>query len=112
MMEKPGRVPGDPGSGDIWLRLGGPDPSQLRFPRRLPHVFQAFGFAITFWILVNGQQSDLVGFINQLLSIMDTLGAFLGTGIIFGMYSDVLWDYGQGTLSVDRTSAMVGIFAT
>ncbi|CAL8281705.1 unnamed protein product [Gadus morhua 'NCC'] len=44
--------------------------------------------------------------------LFQTLGAFLGAGIIFGVYSDALWDYGQGTPSVDRTNATAGIFAT
>ncbi|XP_059906330.1 aquaporin-3-like [Gadus macrocephalus] len=44
--------------------------------------------------------------------LFQTLGAFLGAGIIFGIYSDALWAYGQGTLSVDGTNATAGIFAT
>ncbi|CAL8387592.1 unnamed protein product [Boreogadus saida] len=121
-----GRVPGDPGSGDVWLRLCDPDALQRRFRRRLPHVYLAFGFAATLGILISGQVS--AGHLNPAVTfalcllgrepwrmfpvdfLFQMFGAFLGAKIIFGMYSDALWDYGQETLSVDGTNAM--IFAT
>ncbi|XP_051537304.1 aquaporin-3-like isoform X1 [Myxocyprinus asiaticus] len=88
----------------------------------------AFGFAATLGILVCGQISG--GHINPTVTfslcllgrepwrkfpvyfLSQTLGAFLGSGIIFGMYFDALWDYGQGSLVVIGDNATAGIFAT
>uniref|UniRef100_A0A8C8CJJ6 Aquaporin-3 n=1 Tax=Oncorhynchus tshawytscha TaxID=74940 RepID=A0A8C8CJJ6_ONCTS len=66
----------------------------------------AFGFAATLGILVSGQanRTPTVTFALCLLGrepwrkfpvffLFQTLGAFLGSGIIFGMYFDALWDY-------------------
>ncbi|XP_013992403.2 aquaporin-3b [Salmo salar] len=88
----------------------------------------AFGFAATLGILVSGQISG--GHLNPTVTfalcllgrepwrkfpvffLFQTIGAFLGAGIIFGMYFDALWDYGQGTLIVVGENATAGIFAT
>ncbi|CAB1332633.1 unnamed protein product [Coregonus sp. 'balchen'] len=88
----------------------------------------AFGFAATLGILVSGQVSG--GHLNPTVTfalcllgrepwrkfpvffLFQTLGAFLGSGIIFGMYFDALWDYGQGTMIVVGENATAGIFAT
>ncbi|KAI7795916.1 aquaporin-3b [Triplophysa rosa] len=88
----------------------------------------AFGFAATLGILICGQVSG--GHINPTVTFSlcllgrepwrkfpvyflgQTLGAFLGSGIIFGMYFDALWDYGQGSLVVVGDNATAGIFAT
>ncbi|GAA6219234.1 aquaporin-3-like [Lates japonicus] len=88
----------------------------------------AFGLAATLGILVSGQVSG--GHLNPavtftlcllgrepwrkfpLFFFFQTLGAFLGAAIIFGMYSDALWDFGHGKLIVIGKNATAGIFAT
>ncbi|XP_056586188.1 aquaporin-3b isoform X3 [Triplophysa dalaica] len=88
----------------------------------------AFGFAATLGILICGQVSG--GHINPTVTFSlcllgrepwrkfpvyflgQTLGAFLGSGIIFSMYFDAIWDYGQGSLVVVGDNATAGIFAT
>ncbi|XP_054468089.1 aquaporin-3-like [Anoplopoma fimbria] len=88
----------------------------------------AFGFAATLGILVSGQISG--GHLNPavtfslcllrrepwrkfpLFFFFQTLGAFLGAAVVFGMYIDALWDFGQGELIVVGTNATAGIFAT
>ncbi|XP_023279773.1 aquaporin-3-like [Seriola lalandi dorsalis] len=88
----------------------------------------AFGFAATLGILVSGQVSG--GHLNPavtftlcllgrepwrkfpLFFLFQTLGAFLGAAIVFGMYSDALWDFGKGELIVVGKNATAGIFAT
>ncbi|XP_056445159.1 aquaporin-3-like isoform X1 [Gadus chalcogrammus] len=95
---------------------------------RFLSVNLAFGVATTLGILISRQVSG--GHLNPTVTfalcllgrvpwrkfpvyfLFQTLGAFLGAGIIFGMYSDALWAYGQGTLSVEGTNATAGIFAT
>ncbi|XP_073727442.1 aquaporin-3b [Misgurnus anguillicaudatus] len=88
----------------------------------------AFGFAATLGILVCGQVSG--GHINPTVTfslcllgrepwkkfpvyfLAQTIGGFLGSGIIFGMYFDALWEYGEGSLIVVGDNATAGIFAT
>ncbi|CAL8387559.1 unnamed protein product [Boreogadus saida] len=63
------------------------------------------------------------GSVAQMLLSRGSHGAFLTVNLAFGFaamlgilfsgkVSDVQWDYGQGTLSVDGTNTTVGIFAT
>ncbi|KAG7498187.1 aquaporin-3-like [Solea senegalensis] len=88
----------------------------------------AFGFAVTLGILVSGQISG--GHLNPavtftlcllkrepwrkflLFFFFQTLGAFLGAAVVFGMYSDAFWDFGHGELIVVGENATAGIFAT
>uniref|UniRef100_A0A673Z249 Aquaporin 3a n=1 Tax=Salmo trutta TaxID=8032 RepID=A0A673Z249_SALTR len=72
----------------------------------------AFGFAATLGILVCGQVSG--GHLNPAFPVyfvFQTLGAFLGSGIIFGLYYDALLNY-AGELIVTGPNATAGIFAT
>ncbi|KAK6492342.1 aquaporin-3-like [Huso huso] len=86
----------------------------------------AFGFAATLGVLVSGQVSG--GHLNPALTfalcllgrepwrkmpvyfLAQTVGAFLGAGVIFGMYFDALWMFGNDNLLVSNGTA--GIFAT
>ncbi|KAL6470675.1 hypothetical protein MHYP_G00217940 [Metynnis hypsauchen] len=88
----------------------------------------AFGFAAMLGILVCGQVSG--GHLNPTVTfalcmlgrepwkkfpvyfLFQTLGAFLGSGIIFGMYFDALWEFCKGSLIVVGENATAGIFAT
>ncbi|KPP68012.1 aquaporin-3-like [Scleropages formosus] len=88
----------------------------------------AFGFAAMLGILVCGQISG--GHLNPTVTLAlcilgrepwrkfpifflsQTLGGFLGSGIIFGMYYDALTDYSQGVFKVSGENATASIFAT
>ncbi|XP_028851859.1 aquaporin-3a isoform X1 [Denticeps clupeoides] len=89
----------------------------------------AFGFAATLGILVCGQISG--GHLNPAVTfalcllgrdkwrkfpvyfLFQTLGAFLGAGIIYGLYFDALWNFaGIDGLVVDGNKSTAGIFAT
>ncbi|XP_074526180.1 aquaporin-3-like [Halichoeres trimaculatus] len=87
----------------------------------------AFGFAATLGILVCGQISG--GHLNPAVTfalcllgrerwrkfpmffLFQTIGAFFGAAIIFGMYYDALWDH-PGCFNVTGPKATAGIFAT
>ncbi|KAL4617454.1 aquaporin-3-like [Arapaima gigas] len=88
----------------------------------------AFGFAAMLGILVCGQVSG--GHLNPTVTLAlcilgrepwrkfpvfflsQTLGAFLGSGIVFGMYYDALREYSQGVFRVSGENATASIFAT
>ncbi|XP_072244225.1 aquaporin-3-like [Leuresthes tenuis] len=87
----------------------------------------AFGFAATLGILVCGQVSG--GHLNPAVTfalcllgrerwrkfptffLFQTIGAFFGAAIIFGMYYDALWDF-PGAFNMTGSKATAGIFAT
>ncbi|KAM4745453.1 aquaporin-3a [Anableps anableps] len=87
----------------------------------------AFGFAATLGILVCGQISG--GHLNPAVTfalcllgrerwrkfpmffLFQTIGAFFGAAVIFGMYYDALWDY-PGCFNITGETATAGIFAT
>ncbi|XP_026178122.1 aquaporin-3a [Mastacembelus armatus] len=87
----------------------------------------AFGFSATLGILVCGQVSG--GHLNPAVTLalcllgrerwrkfpmyflFQTIGAFFGSAIIFGMYYDALWDR-PGCFNVTGPGATAGIFAT
>nr|UDD66116.1 aquaporin 3 [Squalus acanthias] len=89
----------------------------------------AFGFAVMLGVLLAGQVSGAhlnpaVTFAMCLLarepwlkfplySLAQILGGFLGSGIIFGLYFDAMWDFsGQNKLLIYGPNATAGIFAT
>ncbi|NWX66620.1 AQP3 protein, partial [Promerops cafer] len=88
----------------------------------------AFGFAVTLGILIAGQVSGghlnpAVTFAMCLLArepwiklpvyaLAQTLGAFLGAGIVFGLYYDAIWAFDNNQLTVIGKNATAGIFAT
>ncbi|KAF3849377.1 hypothetical protein F7725_015874 [Dissostichus mawsoni] len=77
----------------------------------------------TFILVVSGHLNPAVTFSLCLLGrepwrkfplffFFQTLGAFLGAAVVFGMYFDALWDISQGELIVVGNNATAGIFAT
>lgn len=88
----------------------------------------AFGFAVTLAILVAGQVSGAhlnpaVTFAMCFLArepwiklpiytLAQTLGAFLGAGIVFGLYYDAIWAFAGNELVVSGPNGTAGIFAT
>ncbi|KAM8760355.1 aquaporin-3a [Acanthopagrus schlegelii] len=87
----------------------------------------AFGFAATLGILVCGQISG--GHLNPAVTfslcllgrehwrkfpmyfLFQTIGAFFGAAVIFGMYYDALWDF-PGCFNMTGDASTAGIFAT
>uniref|UniRef100_A0A3Q2P4M9 Aquaporin-3 n=1 Tax=Fundulus heteroclitus TaxID=8078 RepID=A0A3Q2P4M9_FUNHE len=87
----------------------------------------AFGFGATLGILVCGQVSG--GHLNPAVTfslcllgrerwrkfpmyfLFQTIGAFFGAAIIFGMYYDAFWDF-PGCFNVTGDSSTAGVFAT
>uniref|UniRef100_A0A0B8RSI8 Aquaporin-3 n=1 Tax=Philothamnus irregularis TaxID=1899461 RepID=A0A0B8RSI8_9SAUR len=88
----------------------------------------AFGFAVTLGILIAGQISG--GHLNPAVTfamcfmarepwiklpvytLAQTIGAFLGAGIVFGLYFDAIWAFGNNNLFVVGPNGTAGIFAT
>ncbi|KAM4809942.1 aquaporin-3 [Rhinophrynus dorsalis] len=88
----------------------------------------AFGFAVTLGILIAGQVSG--GHLNPavtfalcltakepwikfpIYTIAQTLGAFLGAGIVYGLYFDAIWFFANDQLYVTGPNGTAGIFAT
>ncbi|KAJ7335151.1 hypothetical protein JRQ81_013092 [Phrynocephalus forsythii] len=88
----------------------------------------AFGFAVTLGILIAGQVSGAhlnpaVTFAMCFLArepwiklpiytLAQTIGAFLGAGIVFGLYYDAIWAFAGDQLLVTGPNGTAGIFAT
>ncbi|XP_020652080.2 aquaporin-3 [Pogona vitticeps] len=88
----------------------------------------AFGFAVTLGILIAGQVSGAhlnpaVTFAMCVLArepwiklpiytLAQTIGAFLGAGIVFGLYYDAIWAFAGNQLLVTGANGTAGIFAT
>ncbi|XP_067887736.1 aquaporin-3-like isoform X1 [Heterodontus francisci] len=88
----------------------------------------AIGFAVALGILVTSKVSGAhlnpaVTFALCLLAcepwlkfpfffVAQTFGAFLGSGIMFGLYYDNLWHYGNKQLTVIGPNSTAGIFTT
>lgn len=88
----------------------------------------AFGFAVTLGILIAGQVSGAhlnpaVTFAMCFMArepwiklpvyaLAQTIGAFLGAGIVFGLYFDAIWAFGGNQLFVTGPNGTAGIFAT
>uniref|UniRef100_A0A8C5LQM9 Aquaporin-3 n=1 Tax=Leptobrachium leishanense TaxID=445787 RepID=A0A8C5LQM9_9ANUR len=88
----------------------------------------AFGFAVMLGIIVAGQVSG--GHLNPavtfalcimarepwikfpIYTIAQTLGAFLGAGIVYGLYYDAIWFFANDQLYVMGPNGTAGIFAT
>ncbi|XP_053557022.1 aquaporin-3 [Bombina bombina] len=88
----------------------------------------AFGFAVMLGILIAGQVSG--GHLNPavtfalcimarepwikfpIYTIAQTLGAFLGAGIVYGLYYDAIWFFANDQLYVMGPNGTAGIFAT
>ncbi|XP_076842452.1 aquaporin-3b [Brachyhypopomus gauderio] len=88
----------------------------------------AFGFGAMLGILVCGQVSG--GHLNPTVTLalcilgrepwrkfpvyflFQTIGAFFGAAIIFGMYQDAIWAFHKDSLLVVGENATAGIFAT
>uniref|UniRef100_A0A8B9TGA6 Aquaporin-3 n=1 Tax=Anas platyrhynchos TaxID=8839 RepID=A0A8B9TGA6_ANAPL len=85
----------------------------------------AFGFAVMLGILISGRGhlNPAVTFAMCFLAwepwiklpiyaLAQTLGAFLGAGIVFGFYYVAIWAFGNNQLYVTGQNATAGIFAT
>ncbi|XP_075696510.1 aquaporin-3 [Rhinoderma darwinii] len=88
----------------------------------------AFGFAVMLGILISGQISG--GHLNPAVTfalcimarepwikfpvytLAQTLGAFLGAGIVYGLYYDAIWYFANDNLYVIGANGTAGIFAT
>lgn len=88
----------------------------------------AFGFAVMLGILISGQISG--GHLNPAVTfalclmarepwikfpvytLAQTLGAFLGAGIVYGLYYDAIWYFANDQLYVTGPNGTAGIFAT
>nr|XP_033791224.1 aquaporin-3-like isoform X1 [Geotrypetes seraphini] len=88
----------------------------------------AFGFAVMLGILISGQVSG--GHLNPavtfafcllakepwikfpIYTLAQTLGAFLGAGIVYGLYYDAIWYFANDQLYVMGPNGTAGIFAT
>ncbi|XP_056398711.1 aquaporin-3 isoform X1 [Hyla sarda] len=88
----------------------------------------AFGFAVMLGIIIAGQVSG--GHLNPavtfalcimarepwikfpIYTLAQTLGAFLGAGIVYGLYYDAIWYFANDQLYVTGPNGTAGIFAT
>uniref|UniRef100_A0A8C6XS16 Aquaporin-3 n=1 Tax=Naja naja TaxID=35670 RepID=A0A8C6XS16_NAJNA len=86
--------------------------NELVVSRGLPVGFESRGHlnpAVTFAMCVMAREPWIK---LPIYALAQTIGAFLGAGIVFGLYFDAIWAFGENQLFVVGPNGTAGIFAT